>query len=306
MTNVGGLDLFCAWIVKKYGSPELAFEEDKAAEFRDIYLKGLPVSLKALRAAAFSCGINLKGWNMPSKLRGYNEVFDNNMNAYYKEDDCQSGIQNTILHEIREIMEHRFALVCPSYRPLRTIALHLAANRFAAAVLLPREYFEEKLYETGCDVVALAQSYLKSHSQVLIRIGEVLQGKMFFYGALYESKGAIEPELVVTYWTCSWNGESDEQSFYVSPHFFPRRGQTVVAGSLVDQVRNYETPFLVERIVTSEVADNDLTAIAQPVMRGGCLDRVVLVVLLRQDMELLQPQIERLKPVVMDDFVEHL
>jgi len=137
---------------------------------------------------------------MPRNMRGYHEIItdgkvvDGRKIIYYREDDTASGIENTILHETREIMEHIFPEVCPGYCPLRTLATHLAANRFATAVLLPRKSFESKMYETGLDVVALADFYQKSCSQVLLRMGEVLQGRLFFYGALYELSLDIEPD----------------------------------------------------------------------------------------------------------------
>ena len=74
--------------------------------------------------------------------------------------------------------------------------------------------FEAKIYETGLDVIALAKFYAKSYSQVLLRIGEVLQRKRFLYGALYEVDSQTGKNWVVTYWTGSWNEERPDANVY--------------------------------------------------------------------------------------------
>jgi len=178
--NLSDLSLFCLLLVKECASPDTLSEEEKAEEFRKVYLRNLPLSVTTIMAAARACGINLvavSASKMPRNMRGYHEmivdgmIIDSRKTIYYREDDTASGLENTILHEMREMMERIFPEVCPGYRPLRTLATHLAANRFATAVLLPRESFESKMYETGLDVVALANFYQKSCSQVLLRMG---------------------------------------------------------------------------------------------------------------------------------------
>ncbi len=42
---------------------------------------------------------------MPENMRGYNQVVNGKNNIIIKDGDTASGVQNTILHEIREIME---------------------------------------------------------------------------------------------------------------------------------------------------------------------------------------------------------
>ncbi len=187
MKSFSNLHVFCKYIVRKYGRPDAASEAEKAEEFRNVYLKGLPLSLGALKAAAACCGIRLDALEkMPNNMRGYHEIYGEQRNIYFRKSDTISGIQNTILHEIREMMKTTFVEICPTYEALRTIARHTAANKFATSVRLPRESFLGKVYETGLDIIELARLYSKSCSQVLLRMGEVLQGKLFFYGALYE------------------------------------------------------------------------------------------------------------------------
>jgi len=310
-TSFTDLRLFCLYLAKKYGSLDAASEEQKADEFRSAYVGRLPLNVKTLIAVAISCGINLSSLGkdkMPKNVRGYHEVFDGKRSIYFKQGDTLSGIENTILHEIREMMEPMFVEVCPGYEPLRTLAVHLAANRFASAVLLPKETFEKKVYESGLDVITLANLYHKSCSQTLIRMGEVLHGKLFFYGALYEPISDSRPELMVTYWTRSWNEERPEANVHGVDQLFPRKGHSVLPGSLVDNTIYGKRAHLVNHITIIEEEDDDgLAAIAQPLMLNKETPaKIALVVTLIQDKELIQPQIERTNPIVIDSFHHHL
>jgi hypothetical protein len=314
VVNLSDLSLFCLVLVKQCGSPDALSEEEKAEEFRKVYLRDLPLNVTTIKAAANACGINLVSMSkMPRNMRGYNEmiidrkVVDSRKTIYYREDDTASGIENTILHETREMMERIFPEVCPGYRPLRTLATHLAANRFAAAVLLPRKSFESKMYETGLDVVALADFYQKSWSQVLLRMGEVLQGRLFFYGALYELGLDIEPDWKVTYWTRSWNEELPEANVHGVEGLFPRKGHQVIPGSLVSRVILEGRPCFVRRITLLDDDEEGLTAIAQPYApKGNTTTKVALVVILGQNSEFLRPQLERTEPIAIERFHQHL
>lgn len=315
MENLSDLSLFCMVLVKDCGSPGALSEEQKAEEFRKTYLRDLPLNVTTIKAAARACGINLVSMSkMPRNVRGYNEmlidekIVDSKKTIYYRENDTASGIENTILHETREMMERIFPEVCPGYCPLRTLATHLAANRFAAAVLLPRKSFESKMYKTGLDVVALADFYQKSCSQVLLRMGEVLQGRLFFYGALYELLPDVEPDWMVTYWTRSWNEEFPEANVHGAEFLFPRKRHQVIPGSLVSRVIEEGKPYFVRRITLLEDDDEEgLAAIAQPYApRGDILTKVALVVILGRDRKLIEPQLEGTGPIAIEHFHRHL
>lgn len=309
MDSFSDLRFFCEHIVHKYGSPHDASEDEKAEEFRNVYLRNLPPNLRTLKAVASACGIHLNsvdGKKLPKDLRGYHDVFDDNRNIYYKKGDTISGIENTILHEFREMIEPVFAEVCLDYDPLRTSAVHMAANRFATAVLLPKDEFREKVYETGFDVIALSKLYSKSCSQVLLRMGEVLQGKLFLYSALYEHS----PELdtwTLNYWTGSCNNDDTEANIYGVDGLFPRKGRPVVPGSIVDVVIREKRPYLAERITLLDgVDDIGLVALARPLSISGIPTKVALVVLLGLNKNLLVPQIERTRPAIIEGFQRHL
>jgi hypothetical protein len=221
-------------------------------------------------------------------------------------DDTKSGIENTFLHEFREMIEPVFAEVCSTYSPLRTNAVHLVANKFATAVLLPKDEFRDKVYETGFDVIALSKLYSKSCSQVLIRMGEVFQGSIFLYSALYEQSPEVD-NWTLNYWTGTTNNDDPEANIYGVDGLFPRKGRSALPGSLVDMVIRTKKPHMACRITILDSRDDDgLVAIARPLVIAGSLVKVALVVILSQSKGLLQPQIERINPVEVEGFHKHL
>ena len=61
-------------------------EEDKAREFRSVYLRNQATNLETLGAVASACGIRLNGLEekaRPPNLRGYHEVYNGKKNIYY-------------------------------------------------------------------------------------------------------------------------------------------------------------------------------------------------------------------------------
>jgi hypothetical protein len=309
LKSFSDLRYYCEYIVTKYGSPSNASEEEKAQEFRKIYLRDLPLDIRTLRAIASACGIYVNGVDskkLPQNIRGYHDVFEEKRNIYYKRGDTKSGIENTVLHEFREMIEPVFAELCTDYSPLRTNAVHLAANKFATAVLLPTDEFRDKVYETGFDVIALSKLYSKSCSQVLLRMGEVLQGIVFLYSSLYEQGPEVDT-WTLNYWTGSANNNDPEANIYGADGLFQRKGRTVLPESLVDMVIKTKKPHLVSRITILDSRDDDgLTAIATPLVIRGTLVKVALVVLLGNNRNLLVPQIERTSPTIIEEFHRHL
>lgn len=303
------LRIFCDHVVRKYGGLQGVSEEQIAREFRAIYFQNLPVNLKTLKTVAAICGIELKGLErMPGSMRGYHELYDDRMIIYFKTGDSSSGIQNTILHEMREIIETLVADINPGYTPLRTTARHIAANKFASAVLLPEDTFRGKVYQTGLDVVALSRIYSKSCSQVLLRMGEVLQGRLFFHAALYEPDPDSETAWKVSYRTVSYNQEDAGSNFRGVDGFLPRKGRPVRPGSLADMAIQRKRAYMVRRIsVLDDMTDEGLTAIARPLIEPDAGTVIVAeVILLSRDGHLLGQQIDRVKPVMVEHFHRHI
>ncbi|WP_244881604.1 hypothetical protein [Dehalogenimonas alkenigignens] len=207
------------------------------------------------------------------------------------------------------MMETLFSTIEPGYEPLRTSARHLAANRFATAVLLPEEKFKADVFSSGFDVYGLSQTYSKSASQVLLRMGEVLQSRLFFYGALFEPDDPEGQEWAVTYWTGSSNEDAEANVFGLDG-LFPKRGRRALPGSLIDLTIKSGKAHLVRRITLGgpeDFDDGELVALAVPIVGEATgIEKVALVVLLSRDVRLLEPQIERINPEIIESFHRHL
>lgn len=125
------------------------------------------------------------------------------------------------------------------------------------------------------------------------------------YAALYEPDA--ENEWQVTYWTGCSNETDPDANVYGGDSLFPRRGRSVVSGSLVDLTIQGKNAHLAQHIALLDGTDEDgLVAIARPLIVSGVSAKVALVVLLEQNRDLLLPQIERLKPIIVEGFHRHL
>lgn len=303
MNELDCLRLYCEHLIKKYGDPSHVSEDLKADEFRQFFIKDLPVNVRSLRLVACVCGFKteaIESDKMPAKLRGYHEMIDNKKTVYYREEDSQSGIQNTILHETREMMEPLFVKSYPGYQPLRTRALHFAANHFAAAVLLPQDRFVEDIYNTGFDVLALAKKYSKSCAQILLRMGEVLQGKIFFYGALYEPEAENTDKWAVTYLSQSTESNNGLAYWYMINGYLPMKGRVVKPGSFIEQTIETGKSYLVGYQIKHGKKNNSFIMLSQPQLINKNVNKVAVVIVPEENKDLLAPQIERLKPVKLN------
>jgi len=57
LINTSDLFMFCQYVIRKYGNPNNATEEQKAEEFRKVYFKDIPMNLHTLQVVASVCGI---------------------------------------------------------------------------------------------------------------------------------------------------------------------------------------------------------------------------------------------------------
>ena len=305
MNEFNSLRLYCDHLIQKYGNPAKISEDLKAEEFRAFFLKDLPVNVRSLRVMACVCGLKteaVESDKMPAKLRGYHEMINDKKTVYYREEDSQSGIQNTILHEIREIMESILIKVYPAHRPLRTRALHIAANHFAAAFLLPENYFLQDIYNTGFDILDLARMYSKSCAQILLRMGEVLRGKEFFYGALYAPETELNDKWTVNYCTQSARFDNSLSYWYRMNGYLPKKGRGIKSGSFIEQtIKTGKSHLIAYQIKEGE--NNSLVILSQPQLINKTVSKIVVVIVPEENQDLLVPQIERLKPVKLDPII---
>jgi len=110
----------------------------------------------------------------------------------------------------------------------------------------------------------------------------------------------------LNYWTGSANNDEPDANVYGTHGLFPKKGRPVDTGSLVDLVIQHRKSHLVERITLLDDGDDEgLIAIARP-LNSSKSSKVALVVLLESDQDKIAPQIERVKPVIVERFRRHL
>lgn len=128
---------------------------------------------------------------------------------------------------------------------------------------------------------------------------------------LNEGSAMYEPDpdnnWRVTYWTGSGNDNDPEANVYGLDGFFPRKNRAVASGSLVEMTIEAGKPHMVEQItLMDEMEDEGFVAIANPMMIQESPAKVVLTVLMGRNRNLLAPQVERIKPIVVEGFHRHL
>jgi Zn-dependent peptidase ImmA (M78 family) len=94
-----------------------------------------------------------------------------------------------IFHELFEIIHKNLGEADPDFKLLKEPLLSQAADRFAASVLIPRDFFLEKIGVTGCDLVKLSEELGLSHQCLLVALGQNIVD-FPFVGALYEHQPA--------------------------------------------------------------------------------------------------------------------
>ncbi|MBN2076857.1 MAG: ImmA/IrrE family metallo-endopeptidase [Dehalococcoidales bacterium] len=291
---------FCIYLTQLYGHYSTISEDLKAGIFLEMFFGDSAVNVESIKELARNFGINVDALDtMPGNLRGYHEVYENSKHIYYKQGDAASGIENTILHEIREMMEPYFEEISQFCIPLDEYQRHIAANQFASAVLLPGSEFLKNAHVTGLDIVKLAKDYSKSYAQVLLRLGEVIGCRRFFYGALYE-RDRQTMKWLVKYRTL-YPTLFPDVDYRQLGSFFPKKGMEVTSGSPADMAIKTRKPYVV-RILTlmdfrpekGQISEG-LVALARPLNAS----LVSLVVVSYRDRNLFEPQINKINPVIL-------
>jgi hypothetical protein len=84
------------------------------------------------------------------------------------------------------------------------------------------------------------------------------------------------------------------------------RERIAASDSLVTISIREKKPCLVQRITLLDTMDEGLIALAKPLIISEIPTKVVLTVLLERNKSVIQPQIDRLQPMVIDGFNGHL
>ncbi|GEM_PF-2530360 len=141
-------------------------------------------SLKKTIDLVRSLGINIQAVRY-LETGGTNMTANGSWYIHYSVKDRPPTQKFDILHELFEVIHKSFNTVCPGYGVIREPQLSQYADRFAAATLIPPNFFLDQVGLTGCDLVKLSEDLELSHQCLLIALGQHFVD-IPFIGVLYE------------------------------------------------------------------------------------------------------------------------
>ena len=192
MNMTGTLDEFCDELMNDESPARRMEPERLAADFpRYFGLSGRP-TLDEMAEVFERAGIGkVSPARLPGTLRGIHYTLsDESYAIHYQEDQWEGSSEYTVLHEAYEIVSETLGKLGHQQPSKRKVCL--AADRFAAAALMPADIFDAYARASGLDVAALHGVFRCSYASAAIRLGEVMDCQPLFV-ALYERDGAGDP-----------------------------------------------------------------------------------------------------------------
>lgn len=120
----------------------------------------------------------------PEGIRGFHQIFDDQIKIQVKHDDWYGGINHTILHEMFEIIID----IYNSKAKKEYESSEYKANLFAASILMPEDSFLEFCYRADFDLQRVREKFDCSMFSFLIRTHYLFQKRKGLYsGYLYEN-----------------------------------------------------------------------------------------------------------------------
>ena len=145
-------------------------------------------SLKRTIDLVRSLGINIQAVSY-LETGGTNMTAHGSWYIHYSAKDRPPTQKFDVLHELFEVIHKSFDTVSPGYGVIREPQLSRYADRFAAAILIPPNFFLDQVGLTGCDLVKLSEDLELSHQCLLIALGQHFVD-IPFIGVLYEYQPA--------------------------------------------------------------------------------------------------------------------
>ncbi|MDO8688571.1 MAG: hypothetical protein Q7R39_00915 [Dehalococcoidia bacterium] len=288
------LESFCSRVLDTEGRPCSDDPRCLARLFRDFFgLEGTPRLSRALDLMS-SLGVSLE--EVQYLETGAVNMYKDGWHVHFAFKDPPGTQKFDLLHEAYEIVDKTFAALIPSYQGIKEPLLSRNADRFAAAVLMPRDFICRKMAESGCDPVLLGEELELSHQALLIAFAECLPDTPFGAALWDRNPDAADSSLV----------PEDFQAALVvrsTPARYARRlclsqrvqakGSGVATGSLACLAVKSGLAVLCH----PEDSEGAAAVLVRPIpWRGHGLGRVLLLALPAEEYHLLQPQVESLNP----------
>jgi hypothetical protein len=121
------------------------------------------------------------------KSGGTNMTANGVWHIHYSANDKAPTQKFTIFHELFEIIQKSIGLQDANFIVLKEPELSRSADRFAAATLIPPDFFIDQVGKTGYDLVKLSEDLELSHQCILIALGNHLQ-EIPLIGVLYDHR----------------------------------------------------------------------------------------------------------------------
>ena len=295
MNMTGTLDEFCDGLMGDESPARRLEPERLAADFPRFFgLSGRP-TLDELAEVFQRAGIGeVSPANLPGALRGIHYTLsDESYAIHYQEGQWEGSSEYTLLHEAYEIVHETLGKRGHEQPSKRKVCL--AADRFAAAALMPADIFDAYARASGLDVAALHGVFRCSYAAAAIRLGEVMDRQPLFV-ALYERDEAGDP--------ADWPEQSALETFRAkvvkrTAGFTPPASPLLCGcrGRIPHRNKPLPSGSLGERAVQSgrpEYAEEDGIAVAaKPVLWKGRLAKVIVVAVPWEQRRALEPQLGR-------------
>ena len=290
---VRALDDFCDELMRDDSLSQRLEPERLAADFpRYFGLSGRP-TLDEMAGVFERAGIGkVSPTRLPGALRGIHYTLpDESYAINYQEDQWEGSSEYTLLHEAYEIVYETLGKRGHEQPSKRKVCL--AADRFAAAVLMPADIFDAYALASGLDVAALHGVFRCSYAAAAIRLGEVMDRQPLFV-ALYERDDAGDP--------ADWPERTEPHSLRAkvvtrTAGFTPPASPLLCGCRGGVPHRNSPLPSgsLAERAAQSGRAEyaeeEDIAVVAKPVLWKGRVAKVAVVAVPYGDRAVLTAQL---------------
>ena len=257
-------------------------------------------SLDRVVGLARSFGIDIQAVDyLPTG--GTNMTANGVWHIHYSAKDKPPTQKFTICHELFEVIDKVFKSVDRSHCRLWDPQLSRYADRFAAAVLIPHDFFVRQMHASGCDVARLGEELELSHQSLLIAFAQhfadiPVVGVLYEYcparplaGPLAETRD-FAASVVVKSPPARWVRQ------LCPVQAVPARNSRPSPGSLVCAAINIGRPLL-----WRQTGDEGYPVIlVRPLLWGGLEPyRLILLALPDEEYHMISPQVERIQPVAL-------
>jgi len=118
---------------------------------------------------------------------GTNMMAGGSWHIHYAAKDRPATQKFDIFHELFEVIHKNLNFFNPDYGLIKEPHISRYADRFAAAALIPPDFFMNQVGMTGCDLVKLGEDLELSHQCLLIALGQHF-ADIPLVGILYEHR----------------------------------------------------------------------------------------------------------------------